>query len=95
MLLFRHELEDEPSDRMTNMSPLKHSRTSRTKKSILGLPIPILTIDTGTPLYRPVIVKNPRSEDSLNGFGCSSRYVAIVRALDGDPTVTCSSESND
>jgi hypothetical protein len=45
-------------------------------------------IDTGTPLYRPVIVTKPRSEDNLNGFGYVSRWAAIVWALEGDPTVT-------
>lgn len=48
----------------------------------------MLTIETGVPLYRPVIVKNPRSEFSTKGFGWASRNEAIVCALDGDPTVT-------
>lgn len=73
---------------ITAMSPLMHSRTSRIKKSIFGLPIPMLTIDTGAPLYRPVMVKNPRSEDNLNGCGESSSNFAMVSARDGEPTVT-------
>ena len=68
------------------MSPLKHSRTSRTKKSVLGNPIPVLTIETGTPLYLPVIVMNALSEVSFNGTGAWSKSSAMIRALDGDPT---------
>jgi hypothetical protein len=48
--------------RMTIISPSRSSLHSRTKKSMLGKPIPMLTMLTGTPLYVPVIVKNPRSE---------------------------------
>ena len=76
------------TDRTTSMSPLKHSRTSRTKKSVLGNPIPVLAIEMGTPLYLPVIVMNPLSEVSLNGIGALSRCSAIISALDGDPTAT-------
>lgn len=47
----------------------KISRHSRTKKSIFGAPIPIATILTGTPLYLPVKVRNPRSEWSENSSG--------------------------
>lgn len=70
-------------------SPFKHSLTSRTKKSTLGFPIPILTIDTGTPLYLPVIVRNPRSVPSLNGLGEVSKHKAIRSAREGAPTVIC------
>lgn len=69
------------------MSPLRHSLTSLMKKSTFGLPIPTLTIDNGTPLNRPVIVVNPRSEDSLNGFGVVSRYDAMLSAREAEPTV--------
>ena len=55
---------------------------------MFGLPIPMLTIDMGVPLKRPVMVKNPRSDDSTNGFGFMSKKDAIPFALDGDPTVT-------
>jgi len=47
----------------------------------------MLTIDMGVPLKRPVMVKNPRSDDSTNGFGFMSKKDAIPFALDGDPTV--------
>jgi hypothetical protein len=57
---------------------------------MFGLPMPMLTIDMGVPLKRPVIVKNPRSDDRTNGFGFLSKKDAIPVALDGDPTVTCS-----
>jgi len=73
---------------MIAMSPLTDSLISRTKKSILGLPIPILTIEIGVPLYRPVMVKNPRSDESTKGAGFSSKNEAIVFALEGVPTVT-------
>ena len=43
----------------------------------------------GVPLKRPVIVKNPRSDDRTNGFGILSRKDAIPVALEGDPTVIC------
>jgi hypothetical protein len=66
-----------------------HSLISRTKKSMFGLPMPILTIDMGVPLKRPVIVKNPRSEDRTNGFGLVSKKEAMPFALEGDPTVIC------
>ena len=52
--------------RMTIISPSRSSLLSRTKKSILGNPIPMLTMLTGTPLYVPVIVKKPRSECKAN-----------------------------
>jgi hypothetical protein len=54
---------------------------------MLGLPIPILTIEIGVPLYRPVIVKNARSDAKTNGFGRSSSNLAMVCALEGAPTV--------
>jgi len=79
---------EEITDRTTSMSPLKLSRTSRTKKSVLGNPIPVLTIEIGTPLYLPVIVMNPLSEVSLNGTGVLSKCSAMTNALDGDPTAT-------
>ena len=79
---------EEITDRTTSMSPLKDSRTSRTKKSVLGNPIPVLTIEIGTLLYLPVIVVNPLSEVSLNGAGVLSKWSAMIRALDGDPTAT-------
>lgn len=70
----------------TSMSPLKLSLTSRTKKSVFGPPIPVLTTDIGTPLYRPVIVVKPLSDVSLNGTGLASRCLAIIKALEGEPT---------
>lgn len=73
---------------MMTRSPLKHSRTSRTKKSMLELPIPMLIIDIGIPLYRPVNVKKPRSEDKTSGFGDASRRMATALAREGDPTVS-------
>lgn len=73
----------------TSISPVKDSRTSRTKKSVLGPPIPVLTIEIGIPLYLPVIVVNPRSEVSLKGVGVASRCFEINRALEGDPTAIC------
>jgi hypothetical protein len=48
--------------------------------------MPVLTIETGTRLYLPVMVVNPLSEVSLNGTGVSSKCSAMIRALDGDPT---------
>lgn len=33
----------------TTMSPARHSRISRTKKSIFGAPIPMLMMERGTP----------------------------------------------
>ena len=71
------------------ISPAIHSLISRTKKSMFGLPMPIDTIDMGVPLKRPVIVKNPRSDDRTNGFGFLSKKDAIPVALEGDPTVIC------
>ena len=50
--------------------------------------MPMLTMDTGTPLYRPVMVVKPRSELSVNGRGETSRAAAIPFAREGDPTVT-------
>ena len=76
-------------NRTTSMSPVKHSRTSRTKKSVLGNPMPVLTIETGIPLYLPVMVTNPLSEVSLNGGGALSKCSSMIRALDGCPTATC------
>ena len=51
--------------------------------------MPMLTIDIGVPLKRPVIVKNPRSDDRTNGFGFLSKKDATPVALEGDPTVIC------
>ena len=73
---------------MTNMSPWRHSLTSRIKKSTLGPPMPMHTTDTGTPLYRPVIVRKPRSEYNENGLGDASKYVAMCSAREIAPTVT-------
>lgn len=78
----------------TSISPVKLSLTSRTKKSVLGPPIPVLTIEIGTPLYRPVIVVKPRSEVSLNGVGLASRCFAISSALEGEPTAICKGDFN-
>lgn len=47
----------------------------------------MLTIEMGTPEYRPVMVKNPLSENSSKGWGLLSRNSAIVLALEGVPTV--------
>ena len=77
------------SDLTTTMSPLRHSLTSRTKKSALGLPMPMLTIEIGTPWYRPVMVMKPRSVASRNGLGDASNRRAMRSALEGDPTVIC------
>lgn len=57
------------------------------KKSTFGLPIPILTMEMGTPLYRPVMVLNPRSEYSLNRLGVSSKNDAMLSARELEPTV--------
>ena len=51
--------------------------------------MPMLMMDTGTPLYRPVMVVKPRSELSVNGLGEASSADAIPFAREGDPTVTC------
>lgn len=72
---------------MITISPWTDSLISRTKKSMFGPPMPMLTIETGTLLYRPVMVRNPLSEASLKGFGLSSNKVASVSARDGEPTV--------
>lgn len=72
---------------MTTMSPDKHSRTSRTKKSMFGAPIPMLTIETGTCLYLPVMVRKPRSDARTNGVGLASSNVCRVLALECEPTV--------
>lgn len=50
--------------------------------------MPMLIMDTGTPLKRPVIVVKPRSELSVNGRGEASRADAMPFAREGDPTVT-------
>lgn len=42
---------------------------------------------TGIPLYLPVIVRNPRSEERTKGVGRASRWVEMVRAREGEPTV--------
>lgn len=55
---------------------------------MFGLPIPILIIDIGIPLYRPVIVKKPLSEDRVNSLGDASRKAATELAREGDPTVS-------
>ena len=54
---------------------------------MFGLPIPMLTMDIGVPLYRPVIVRKPLSEERVNGLGIASKKVAIELAREGDPTV--------
>jgi hypothetical protein len=59
------------------------------KKSTLGPPIPMLMIEMGTALYRPVMVMKPRSDDNVNSFGVTSRKDAILWARDAEPTVTC------
>jgi hypothetical protein len=45
---------EESRRKLTNLtidiSPVRHSRTSRTKKSMFGPPIPMLMIEIGTPL---------------------------------------------
>ena len=69
------------------MSPDRHSRTSRTKKSIFGAPIPMLTIETGTSLYLPVMVKNPRSDARTKGAGLASNSDCKILALVCEPTV--------
>ena len=57
--------------------------------------MPIHTIDTGTPRYRPVIVRKPRSEHNENGLGDASKYVAISLAREIAPTVTWSKGKHD
>ena len=79
-------------DLTTTMSPLTLSRTSRTKKSMLALPIPMLTMEIGTPLYLPVMVRKLRSVVTRNGEGEASRNVAMRSALEGEPTVTWNHE---
>ena len=66
------------SDLMISISPVTDSLVSLTKKSMFGLPMPILITDTGTPLYRPVMVRNPLSDDRTYGFGLSSKRDATV-----------------
>ena len=46
-------------------------------------------MDIGVPSKRPVMVKNPRSDDRTNGIGFLSKKDAIAFALEGDPTVIC------
>lgn len=72
---------------MMTISPLTDSLVSRTKKSMFGPPMPMLTMETGTPLYRPVMVKKPLSDASLNGSGLLSNRAARASARDGLPTV--------
>ena len=67
---------------MITISPIKLSLASRTKKSMLGYPIPMLTMLIGTSLYRPVIVRNPLSEDNLSAVLGESRRFDIASALD-------------
>ena len=74
---------------MITIFPIKLSLASRTKKSMLGYPIPMLTMLIGTSLYRPVIVRNPLSEDNLSTAPGESRRFDIASALDWDPTVIC------
>lgn len=50
--------------------------------------MPMLTTETGMPLYRPVMVVKPRSELSVNGLGDASRWDAMPLAREGAPTVT-------
>ena len=76
----------------TSMSPWRHSLTSRIKKSTLGPPIPMHTIDTGVPRYLPVMVKKPRSEWNENGLGNASKYVAMRSARESMPTVIFSKD---
>jgi hypothetical protein len=61
---------------------------------MFGNPIPILTIDIGIPLHRPVMVKNPLSDERIKGFGLSSRKAASFSALEEEPTVSCVAMSN-
>ena len=49
---------------------------------MFGLPIPMLTIETGILLYRPVTMKNPLSEVSLKALGSSSNKAARDSARD-------------
>src|SRR5258706_4308196 len=79
-----HEMTPHPH-RMTIISPSRSSLLSRTKKSILGKPIPMLTMLTGTPLYVPVIVKNPRSECKAKSPG-STIFASLVIGLINVPT---------
>jgi hypothetical protein len=53
----------------------------------------MLIMETGVPLYRPVMVRKPRSDSRVKGFGTSSRKVAIRFARDGLPTVTFDQQS--
>jgi len=72
-----HEMTPYPH-RMTIISPSRSSLHSRTKKSILGKPIPILTMLTGTLLYVPVIVKNPRSECKAKSPESASLVIGLA-----------------
>ena len=47
----------------------------------------MLVTDTGTPLYRPVIVTNPLSEDRTNSLGDASNKAVTELAREDDPTV--------
>ena len=56
--------------------------------------MPMLTMLTGTPLKRPVMVRKPRSVDSLKMFpdlASDAEYpsssVEMASARDGEPTV--------
>lgn len=64
------------------ISPTMHSLASLTKKSAFGAPIPIAIILTGTPLYKPVMVRNPRSDSNTKGGGLADRNFAILLALE-------------
>lgn len=57
--------------------------------------MPMHTIDTGVPRYRPVIVRNPRSEYNEKGLGDVSKYVAMCSAREIEPTVTLSKNKHD
>jgi hypothetical protein len=46
------------------ISPSRHSRASRTKKSIFGPPMPIAITETGTPLKRPRSARGGQSTRS-------------------------------
>jgi len=57
------------------------------KKSAEELPIPMAAMEIGTPVYRPVKVKKPRSVSSLKGLGFESKNLLSFSALLGGPTI--------
>jgi hypothetical protein len=49
--------------------------------------MPTATILMGTPSYKPVMVRKPRSDSRTNGGGWADSRIARLLAREGGPTV--------